>query len=298
MSLLNERAATAQRVYPRRIRVPGNGKVLSTIAAIVVAIYILMAIVGPFLVPFDPIRVDTGNRLLPPGAVRDDGSTAIFGTDQVGQDVFAQTIYGARTSLLVGVGALAIQIILGVSAGVLSGYYRGWVDTVLMRLADIQLVFPGIVLAVLIASVIGPSMLNVIIVLGIGGWVTFARVTRAQVLSTKNLEHVDATWTLGAGTWHILRHSILPACAMPVIVIATLDIGGVILAESALSFLGLGAPASMGSWGGTIATGREYLGSAWWVSTVPGIFLAVLVVALGILGDHLRDRLDPNLKGA
>lgn len=298
MSLLKEREATAQRLHPRRIRVPGNGEVLATIAAIVVAIYILMAIVGPFLVPFDPIRVDTGNRLLPPGAVRDDGSMAIFGTDQVGQDVFAQTIYGARTSLLVGMGALAIQIILGVTAGVLSGYYGGWVDTVLMRLADIQLVFPGIVLAILIASVIGPSMLNVIIVLGIGGWVTFARVTRAQVLSTKNLEHVDATRTLGARTWHILRHSILPACAMPVIVIATLDIGGVILAESALSFLGLGVPASMGSWGGTIATGREYLGSAWWVSTVPGIFLAVLVVALGILGDHLRDRLDPNLKGA
>lgn len=297
MSMLKERAITSQTVHPRRLRLPGNGKTLATLAAVVVAIYVLMAIIGPFIVPFDPIRVDTGNRLLPPGALRDDGSIAIFGTDQVGQDVFAQTVYGARTSLLVGVGALLIQIILGVSAGVLSGYYGGWVDTVLMRLADIQLVFPGIVLAILIASVIGPSMLNVIIVLGIGGWVTFARVTRAQVLSTKSLEHVDATRTLGAHTWHILRHSILPACAMPVIVIATLDIGGVILAESALSFLGLGVPTSMGSWGGTIATGREYLGSAWWVSTVPGIFLAVLVVALGILGDHLRDRLDPNLKG-
>src|SRR5699024_7168131 len=154
MSLLKEREATAQRLHPRRIRVPGNGEVLATIAAIVVAIYILMAIVGPFLVPFDPIRVDTGNRLLPPGAVRDDGSMAIFGTDQVGQDVFAQTIYGARTSLLVGMGALAIQIILGVTAGVLSGYFGGWLDTLLMRLADIQLVFPGIVLAILIASVI------------------------------------------------------------------------------------------------------------------------------------------------
>lgn len=263
----------------------------------VVALYVLVAVVGPFLVRFDPVAVDTAHRLLPPGTQLADGGTAVFGTDQLGQDVLAQTVLGARTSLVVGVAALALQIALGVTAGLFAGYWGGWLDNVLMRLADIQLAFPGIVLAILIASMLGPSMLNVIIVLGVGGWVTFARVTRAQVMATKNLEYVDATRTLGAGTWHLLRHCILPACIVPTLVIATLDIGGVILAESSLSFLGLGVPSSMASWGGSIATGREYLGSAWWISTIPGAFLALLIVALGVLGDTVRDRLDPNLKG-
>lgn len=267
------------------------------IALTIVAFYALAAALGPIIVQFDPVATDTGNRLLAPMSRRDDGTLALFGTDQVGQDLLAQTMQGARISMLVGVATLLLAGFIGVVVGVLAGYFGGWIDAVLMRLADIQLTFPGILLAILIASVLGQSVTNVILVLAISGWVTFARVTRGQVLATKNREFVDSTRTLGARSWHIIRHCILPACTAPILVIAALDIGGVILAEAALSFLGLGTPATSPSWGVTIANGRNLISSAWWISTIPGIFLAILVVALGVVGDALRDRFDPNIKG-
>jgi peptide/nickel transport system permease protein len=267
------------------------------ICSSITGLYVAAALVGPLLVPFDAIATDTGNRLLPPLARRDDGSLALLGTDQVGQDLFAQVLAGARTSLLVAAVTLVLSCAIGVAIGLLAGWHGRWVDAVLMRLADITLTFPGILLAILIAAVLGPSLTNVVVVLSVTGWVTFARVTRASVLATKNLDYVDATRTLGASTWHVLRHCIIPACAAPVMVIVTLNIGDVILAEAALSFLGLGSPPSAASWGGTIATGRSLLGSAWWISTLPGLALAVLMVALGVLGDAARDRLDPNMKG-
>ncbi len=266
------------------------------IALAVIGLYLVAAIIGPILVQFDPVATDTANRLLPPLSVKDDGSIALFGTDQVGQDLFAQTLQGARMSMLVGVSALIIAGVIGVLIGVLSGYFGGAVDSALMRLADVQLAFPGILLAVLVASVLGQSVVNVIIILAIGGWVTYARVTRSQVLATKNREFVDATRTLGAGHWHTVRTTILPACVAPVMVIATMDIGSIILAEASLSFLGLGTPPSTPSWGLTIAGGRNYLASAWWISTIPGICLAILVISFGVLGDALRDRYDPRLK--
>lgn len=273
------------------------GTVRITIALTIVAFYALAAALGPIMVQFDPVATDTGNRLLSPMSRRDDGTLALFGTDQVGQDLLAQTMQGARISMLVGVATLLLAGFIGVVVGVLAGYFGGWIDAVLMRLADIQLTFPGILLAILIASVLGQSVTNVILVLAISGWVTFARVTRGQVLATKNREFVDSTRTLGARSWHIIRHCILPACTAPILVIAALDIGGVILAEAALSFLGLGTPATSPSWGVTIANGRNLISSAWWISTIPGIFLAILVVALGVVGDALRDRFDPNIKG-
>ncbi|WP_210769305.1 ABC transporter permease [Occultella kanbiaonis] len=267
------------------------------IPLVVVAFYVLAAVFGPMIVTFDPVATDTANRLLPPLSHRDDGSLVLFGTDQVGQDLLAQTMQGARVSMLVGVATLLLAGFIGVVVGVVSGYFGRWADAVLMRVADIQLTFPGILLAILIAAVIGQSVLNVVLILAISGWVTFARVTRGQVLATKNREYVDATRTLGASNWHIIRTCILPACTAPILVIATLDIGSVILAEAALSFLGLGTPASTPSWGVTIANGRNLLSSAWWVSTIPGICLAILVVSFGILGDALRDRFDPKMKG-
>lgn len=273
------------------------GTLRITLGLTVVVLYVLAAIFGPIIVKFDPIATDTANRLLPPLSRRSDGTLALFGTDQVGQDLLAQTMQGARVSIAVGVATLLLAGLIGVTIGVLSGYFGGWLDAVLMRIADIQLTFPGILLAILIAAVLGQSVTNVILVLAISGWVTFARVTRGQVLATKNREYVDATRTLGARTWHIVRHCILPACTAPILVIAAMDIGGVILAEASLSFLGLGTPASTPSWGVTIANGRNLLSSAWWVSTIPGLCLAILVIALGVVGDALRDRFDPNLKG-
>jgi peptide/nickel transport system permease protein len=281
---------------PRRGRGRKRGALRIGVSLGIIGVYLVAAIVGPMLVQYDPVATDTMNRLLPPMALRVDGSLALFGTDQVGQDLFAQTLQGARMSMLVGVSALVIAGVVGVLVGVLSGYFGGAIDSALMRLADVQLAFPGILLAVLVASVLGQSVVNVIIILAIGGWVSYARVTRSQVLATKNREFVDATRTLGAGHWHTVRTTILPACVAPIMVIATMDIGSIILAEASLSFLGLGTPPSTPSWGLTIAGGRNYLASAWWISTIPGICLAVLVIAFGVLGDALRDRFDPRLK--
>lgn len=279
-----------------RVRKAGRGTVRIWVSLTIIGIYAVAAIVGPILTNYDPVATDTANRLIPPLSQREDGSLAIFGTDQVGQDLFAQTMQGARVSMIVGVSALLIASTIGVVVGLISGYFGGALDTTLMRIADVQLAFPGLLLAVLVASVLGQSVVNVIIILAIGGWVTYARVTRSQVLATKGREFVDATRTLGAGDGHILRTAILPASVAPILVIATMDIGTLILAEASLSFLGLGTPPSTPSWGLTIAGGRNYLASAWWISTIPGICLAVLVISFGVLGDAVRDRYDPRLK--
>ncbi|NED98217.1 ABC transporter permease [Phytoactinopolyspora alkaliphila] len=273
---------------------PGSGRI--RFSATVVSIYVFAALFGPWLVRYDAVATSTPDRLLPPGSRLSDGSLAIFGTDDVGRDLLAQILQGARISIAVGVATLLLAGIIGVTIGVSAGYFGGWLDGVLMRLADIQLTFPSILLAIFIAALLGPSVVNVVIVLAISNWVTFARVARAQVLSTKGRDFVDATRTLGARTWHLIRRCILPACIAPILVVATVEIGSVILAEASLSFLGLGTPTSTPSWGVTISNGRNYLSDAWWISTIPGIALAVLVVSFGILGDALRDRFDPKLK--
>jgi peptide/nickel transport system permease protein len=205
-------------------------------------------------------------------------------------------LQGARISIAVGLATLLLAGTIGVTVGIAAGYFGGWLDGVLMRLADIQLAFPSILLAIFIAALLGPSVVNVVIVLAVSNWVTFARVARGQALSTRRREFVDASRTLGAGTWRLIRRCILPASVAPVLVVATVEIGHVILAEASLSFLGLGTPASTPSWGVTIANGRNYLADAWWISTVPGIALAFLVISLGVLGDALRDRYDPRLR--
>ncbi|MEV0267941.1 ABC transporter permease [Hamadaea sp. NPDC050747] len=265
-------------------------------ALIVIALYVVAAVVGPILLRYDPVATDLGVRLEPPGTRLPDGSVAIFGTDQVGQDIFAQMLQGARVSITVGLATLVLAGLIGIAAGVAAGYFGGWLDAVLMRLADVQLTFPSILLAVFIAAILGPSVVNVVIVLAISNWVTFARVTRSQVLAIQRRDFVDATRTLGARTWHLITRSILPSAAAPILVVATVELGHVILAEASLSFLGLGSPASTPSWGVTIAHGRDYLSHAWWISTIPGIGLALLVISFGVLGDALRDRFDPRLR--
>lgn len=264
--------------------------------SVIVAAYALAAIFGPILTNFDPIRTQTQDRLLAPGSAVSTGGTALLGTDQVGQDLLAQMLMGARISMLVGISTLLLAGLIGVTFGLLAGYYGGWRDSVLMRLADIQLSFPSILLAIFIAGVVGRSVANVIVVLAITNWVTFARVTRGQVLVLKNREYVDAARTLGAGNWHLIVKTIFPGCLAPVMVVATVELGHVILAEASLSFLGLGVPASVPSWGVTISNGRNYLGEGWWISTFPGIALALLVLTFGILGDAFRDRFDPKLR--
>jgi peptide/nickel transport system permease protein len=268
------------------------------IPLVVIAVFIIGAVVVPMLYRFDPLTTDLLSRLKPPGAQLANGSTAILGTDQLGQDLFAQMMMGARVSLMVGGATLAFAGVIGVVLGLLAGHFGGWLDTVLMRIADIQLAFPSILLAILIASVLGQGVLNIIIVLSISNWVVFARVTRSQVLSLKNREYVEAARTLGAGNWHLIFRTLLPGCTAPILVVATVEFGQVVLAEAALSFLGVGVPIGVPSLGSTISKGTDYLTTAWWISTLPGVALLILVLATGILGDALRDRFDPRLRSA
>ena len=259
-------------------------------------LYILVALIGPLLTGYDPVGTHLADRLRPPLSTLSDGSITLAGTDQLGRDIGAQVIQGARVSLLVAGGTILIGGGGGLILGMIAGFFGGKLDTIIMRLADIQLAFPGILLAILLASVLGPSLMNVIVVLAILNWVTFARLVRASTISVREHEFVDSARVMGLGNLMILRRYILPSVLTPFIVTATVQVGLMIVAEASLSFLGLGVPASTASWGATIANGREYLNSAWWIATIPGLALASVVLTLGILGDALRDKLDPKLR--
>jgi peptide/nickel transport system permease protein len=287
-----------QTVQAGRRRSRGAVVARIVVPLIVIGIMAIGAILVPILYHYDPLHTDLLVRLKPPGTVVSNGSVAILGTDQVGSDLFAEMMDGTRISLLVGAATLLIAGVLGVLLGLLAGYFGGWFDTVLMRIADIQLAFPSILLAILIASVLGQGVLNVIIVLSIANWVVFARVTRSQVMSLEGREYVEAARTLGAGHAHLIFRTLLPGCVAPILVIATVEFGQVILAEAALSFLGVGVPLGTPSLGSTISNGTQYLTTAWWISTLPGVALLILVLATGILGDALRDRFDPRLRSA
>jgi peptide/nickel transport system permease protein len=287
-------APTAQRTG--RSRAGLTARIVAPL--VVIGLIVVGAIAVPMLLHYDPVSADLLARLKPPGATMTNGSTAIFGTDQIGQDLFAQVMAGARISLIVGASTLIFAGVIGVLLGLIAGYFGGWVDLILMRIADIQLAFPSILLAILIASVLGQGVMNVIIVLSISNWVVFARVTRSQVLTLKAREYVEAARTLGAGHRHLIFRTLLPGCLAPVLVVATVEFGHVVLAEAALSFLGVGVPFGTPSLGNTISNGTDYLTIAWWISTLPGIALLVLVLSAGILGDALRDRFDPRLRSA
>lgn len=257
--------------------------------------FIAAAIVGPMVVEYNPVQVKLRDRLETPGTVLSDGTRAWLGTDQVGQDVLAQVLQGARVSLLVGASTILIAGLVGLVAGTIAGYQGGWVDVVLMRLADIQLAFPSILLAILIAAVLGPSILNVILALALTRWVVFGRVARAATLAAKERDYVLAARAMGADSKRLLLRHIVPSTIPPLIVIATVEVGLVIIAEASLSYLGLGSPPEQPSWGRTVANGRDYLNNAWWISTMPGIALSLVVLAIGVFGDRLRDYLDPRL---
>ncbi|KAB2370932.1 MULTISPECIES: ABC transporter permease [Actinomadura] len=274
---------------PRRRRLPAR----AWIGLAVVGLFVLAALLGPVLMPYDPVATDLPHRLLPPGSRLGDGSVAWLGTDQVGRDMLTTLLAGSRVSLLVGAATVLAGGAVGLVAGLVSGYFGGWADAVLSRVGDVQLAFPSILLAILIAGVLGPSVTNVVITLAVTRWVVFARVVRASALATRDLEFVDSARVLGAGHLRILVRHVLPSCWQPLLVAATVQIGLVMVAEASLSFLGLGIPPDQASWGATVAAGRDYLGSAWWISTMPAIALAAVVTGVGLVGDAFRDLADP-----
>lgn len=264
--------------------------------AVVFAVVGLVAAAAPLLAPLDPIEQDLENRLKPPGWRDGAGRLHLLGTDHLGRDLFSRVLHGARPALMVGAAAVLISGVLGLVAGLLSGYYGGRVDDVLMRLGDVQLAFPFILLAIAVIGVLGPSLPVIIVVIGVSSWVIYARVVRGAVLSLREQEFVQAARALGVQDGRVLLRHILPNVFTPWLVVATLDMARVIVIESALSFLGLGVQPPTPTWGGMLADGRVYISTAWWLATFPGLAILLAVLGINLLGDGLRDTLDPRLK--
>lgn len=270
---------------------------LATFGVVVLAIVLALALLAPFIVPHDPAAQDLLSRLLPPLA-RSDVGFHVLGTDALGRDLLSRLIMGARVSLLVGVASVAVSALLGVTIGLIAGYDDARIGRWLMGLADIQLAVPFLVLILAVIAVLGPSLFNLILVLGAAHWVQYARVVRAETLALREREFVQAAQALGARTIRILARHLLPNLTSSIIVISSLMVARMILYEASLSFLGLGVPARIPTWGAMIADGRSYMGTSWWVAAIPGLAIFITVVAINLVGDRLRDLLDPKLRHA
>ncbi|MDR7421985.1 MAG: ABC transporter permease [Armatimonadota bacterium] len=256
----------------------------------IIAAFVALAALAPLVSPHDPLAIDYAYPAAPPGT-----GGHLLGTDAVGRDILARLIFGTRVSLQVGVVAVGIAVGLGTAAGLAAGYYGGALDAALMRTVDVFLAFPVIVLAIAIIAVLGPSLVNVMIALGLVAWTTYARVVRGQVLVLRELEFVQAARAMGASDGRIVLRHVLPNALAPVIVLATLGMATAIIAEAALSFLGLGVQPPTPSWGTMLNEGRGFLRTAPHISTLPGLAIMVTVLGFNFLGDGLRDALDPRL---
>ena len=264
-------------------------------ALVTLAAIVLVAVLAGMLAPHDPVGGSILDNLLPPMASSYEGSAYLLGTDATGRDVLSVILHGSRISLIVGIASVLGAGILGTFIGILAGYFEGFVDEALMRLVDVQLAFPFILLAIIIMFILGQGFANVIAVLIVTTWPMYARVARAEALRLRSSEYVLAARTMGASHLRIIMRHLLPNAATPLIVIATAAVPQMIVLEAALSFLGVGMPPNVPSWGGLLASGRGYLSQAWWVATFPGLAIMLTVLSINILGDWLRDRLDPSL---
>ncbi|MBM3450934.1 MAG: ABC transporter permease [Armatimonadetes bacterium] len=263
------------------------------VGLVIVAGVLLAAALAPWIAPADPNRQELRARLTPPSWSSGGQARFVLGTDHLGRDLLSRLMHGARTTLVVAVAAVAIAGVFGTAMGLVSGYYGGVIDDVLGRLMDAQLAIPYLLLAIAVVLVLGASLPNTIAVLVIGGWVVYARLVRAQALSLRDREYVQAAHAIGAADAVILRRHVLPNTLNPVIVIATIEMANMMLFESSLSFLGLGVRPPAISWGSMLSDGREYLTAAWWVATFPGLAITITILGINQLGDWLRDRLDP-----
>lgn len=266
------------------------------IAVLVLLAVIIMAVAAPWIAPHDPTLIDVVERLHPPVWAPEGNAQYILGTDSLGRDVLSRLIFGARISMVVGVTVVIISGSLGMVLGLISGYTGGWFDDVIMRLVDITLAFPFLLLAIAFLAVLGPGLLNVILVLAVWGWVPYTRVVRGQTLSLREKEFIDAVRAIGVRPHQIIFRHILPNTWAATIVIATLAVANTILAEAALSFLGLGVKPSIPTWGGMLAEGREHIFVSWWIVTFPGLAIMITILCINLFGDWLRDYLDPQLR--
>ena len=267
----------------------------SLFSLVVLAVVSISAIFAPLLAPHDPLAQNLLERNMPPFWLEGGSTAHLLGTDALGRDLLSRIIYGARISMIVGVATVVIQTGLGVTIGLIAGYRRGWVDTIFMRIADVWLAIPFLVLAIAVAVLFGPGLINTVLVLGLVGWVTYARVVRAEVLSVREREFVLAARTMGVKAMPTIWRHILPNVMASILVVATLQVSRMIIAEASLSFLGLGIQPPEAAWGSMIADGRDRLSQQWWLATMPGIALLMTTLAINLLGDTLRDILDPKL---
>ncbi|MDL2398931.1 ABC transporter permease [Rhizobium mayense] len=262
------------------------------LVAFILLVIVLLAAFAPWVAPADPNKQTLLARLKPPGfELR--GFTYWLGTDDLGRDLLSRTLYGARVSLSVAVLSVVVSTLVGVTLGMLAGWFRGKVEIAIMRLVDIMMSIPAILLAVLTVAVLGPGFLKLVLVLGLTRWPRYTRVTYAQTLQVANLPFIKASELAGAGAARILFHHVLPNIAGPILIVATAEFGLMILMEAGLSFLGLGIQPPAASWGSIMSVGREYLERAWWMVAFPGACLFLLVFSVNVLGDWLRDEIDP-----
>jgi ABC-type dipeptide/oligopeptide/nickel transport system permease subunit len=279
--------STWEHARRRLLRDPGT-----VLAISVIVLMILVAIFAPLLTPWDPTRPDraVGFRASPPS------SSHWLGTDQAGRDVFSRLLHGARISLMVGFGSQLLSLALGIVFGLVAGFYRGWVDTVVSRFIEVLQAFPSLLFIIVLSVSIGPGLLTAYIALGVVGWASVARIVRGQTLSLREADYVEGARAMGASRASLIFRHILPGTLPSLIVIYSIGVGGAIIGEATLSFLGLGVRPPTPSWGQMIADGQSYLTSAWWMSVYPGVAIAIIVIAFNFLGDQLRDALDPRMR--
>jgi peptide/nickel transport system permease protein len=263
---------------------------------IVLAAVTAAAILAPLLSPADPLKNDLLERLTPPMWSAGGSAAHPLGTDTLGRDVLSRLLYGARVSLVVGFVTVIISGAAGVALGVLGGFYGGWLDDVLMRVGDVQLAFPVLLLGVALLSVLGPGQVNLVLVLVVSGWITYARIVRGETLSLKHREFVEAARALGALDGRLIWRHLLPNVWAPIAVVATFSVARTIIAEASLSFLGLGVPAPTASWGAMLDEGRNYITTGWWLALFPGTAILIVVLVINLIGDWLRDVLDPRVE--
>jgi peptide/nickel transport system permease protein len=286
--ILEVKRARRGLTFRRLVHNPGG-----LVGSVLVVLVIAVAALAPLISPYDPDKQNIVQRLKPPFWAEDGSVEHLLGTDSVGRDLFSRIIYGSRVSLFVGVMATLFSALLGVTLGLLAGYARGPIDSTISRVGDVQQAIPFLVLAIAVVAMLGPGLFNLILVLVITTWVTFFRVVRGEVLAVREEQYVWAARSIGASSTRIMLRYVLPNVAASIIILATLLVANMIIFEASLSFLGLGVPSSIPTWGRIVADGREYVASEWWIALFPGMAILITVMGMNLLGDWLREELDP-----
>ena len=268
----------------------------ATVGLLLFIAFVIMAVFAPYVAPFEPTVPNLRTRLAPPSWAGGP-EQHLLGTDHLGRDILSRLIFGSRVALIVGLAGVTLAATIGITLGLVAGYFGGRLDTVIMRFVDTLIAIPNVILYLTVLGVFGPSLLILVLVIGSINWTTFARVVRAEVLSVKRREFVEASRAMGQSTALVLLKHVLPAVMAPIIVVATLNVATVIILEASLSFLGLGVQPPTVTWGRMLADGRNYVATSWWLATFPGVFITLLSLSLIFMGDWLRDVLDPRLRG-